>query len=138
MDPNQPHHNNHNPYYYPYAPGPGPSVPPIPDGHSYPPRPLSSAHHHSWDGYTFDNTPHTYAANVGMSAEPHAMYADGEDDELYGEEELDRDEVETVREEEPSRSQSTDSVKSLGKANGSPRKKPRVTLARGGACVACR
>lgn len=42
-----------------------------------------------------------------------------------------------------SRSQSADSVDAIvedesGKVATSPKKKPRITLARGGACVACR
>lgn len=73
-----------------------------------------------------------------MTAPPFTI--DGSETEF---DELEND-VDGEEEDEVSRSQSTESVKSMRgdddsiMKDGSPKKKPRVTLARGGACVNCR
>ena len=64
-----------------------------------------------------------------------------DDGDGFGEEDADGDgeEETTAREDNRvKRSQSMESLRSWERDGGSPKKKPRVTLARGGACVACR
>ena len=102
--------------------------------------------------YTYEQVSQNFPAYVGpssgqmeMSYEP-TFASEGKDgthsalsqEEGDGGFEDDGEEEEREKGDEAKRSLSTDSLRSLDREGGSPKKKPRVTLARGGACVACR
>jgi len=80
--------------------------------------------------YTLGLSPETKLVK-SLSIAKDEVEGDGDDDG-------DGEEVDTAKEDEVKRSQSTESLGSWEREGLSPKKKPRVTLARGGACVACR